>query len=77
MRSIAKRQCIGIDSGATASDRHDATERGGTMTQDRTRLRIGFVGLGEIGAPIARRIADAGWTLTVYARRSPPLPPVR
>lgn len=32
-------------------------------------LNIGFVGLGEIGVPMALRIMQAGWPLTVYARR--------
>ena len=31
--------------------------------------RIGFIGLGNQGAPIARRMADAGWPLAVWARR--------
>jgi 3-hydroxyisobutyrate dehydrogenase-like beta-hydroxyacid dehydrogenase len=30
---------------------------------------VGFIGLGDIGAPMARRIADAGWPLHVWARR--------
>jgi 3-hydroxyisobutyrate dehydrogenase len=30
---------------------------------------VGFIGLGNQGAPIARRIAAAGWPLTVWARR--------
>ena len=34
------------------------------MSQD----RIGFVGLGDIGAPMAMRILDAGHPLTVYNR---------
>lgn len=42
---------------------------GGGVANDEKQLRIGFVGLGEIGAPIARRIASAGWPLTAYARR--------
>ena len=32
-------------------------------------LNVGFVGLGEIGVPMALRIMQAGWPLTVYARR--------
>jgi 3-hydroxyisobutyrate dehydrogenase-like beta-hydroxyacid dehydrogenase len=32
-------------------------------------LTVGFIGLGDQGAPIARRIADAGWPLQVWARR--------
>jgi len=33
------------------------------------RERVGFIGLGNQGAPIARRMADAGWPLAVWARR--------
>lgn len=33
------------------------------------RPRVGFVGLGDQGAPMARRIADAGFATTVWARR--------
>lgn len=32
-------------------------------------LNVGFVGLGEIGTPMARRIMEAGWPLSIYARR--------
>jgi 3-hydroxyisobutyrate dehydrogenase len=32
-------------------------------------LRVGFVGLGSQGAPMASMIARAGWPLTVWARR--------
>ncbi|MHB8669084.1 MAG: NAD(P)-dependent oxidoreductase [Acidimicrobiales bacterium] len=32
-------------------------------------MRVGFVGLGSQGAPMAERIAAAGWPLTIYARR--------
>lgn len=27
---------------------------------------VGFIELGNMGNPIAKRIADAGWPLTVY-----------
>ncbi len=47
------------------------------MTGTGKGLRIGFVGLGEIGAPMARRIMQAGWPLTVYARRPQVLEPFR
>lgn len=40
-----------------------------------TRPVMGFVGLGEIGAPMARRILDAGWSLVLYARRAETLKP--
>jgi 3-hydroxyisobutyrate dehydrogenase len=32
-------------------------------------MRVGFVGLGSQGAPMARRIIDAGHPLTIWARR--------
>jgi len=32
-------------------------------------MRVGFIGLGSQGAPMARRIADAGHPLTIWARR--------
>jgi len=33
-----------------------------------TELNIGFIGLGDQGAPMARAIAEAGWSLQVWAR---------
>lgn len=38
-------------------------------------LRVGFIGLGSQGAPMARRIVDAGYDTTVWARRSTTLEP--
>lgn len=32
--------------------------------------RVGFIGLGDMGGRIARRIADAGFSLTVFDRRA-------
>jgi 3-hydroxyisobutyrate dehydrogenase-like beta-hydroxyacid dehydrogenase len=46
------------------------------MTDDRSApdpthaRRVGFVGLGNQGEPMARRLLEAGWPLTVWARRS-------
>src|ERR1700747_514394 len=37
-------------------------------TQHSTQLNIGFIGLGDQGAPMARAIAEAGWPLHVWAR---------
>jgi 3-hydroxyisobutyrate dehydrogenase-like beta-hydroxyacid dehydrogenase len=34
-----------------------------------SRFRVGFVGLGDQGAPIARRIVEAGYQTTLWARR--------
>ena len=36
-------------------------------------MRIGFVGLGFQGAPLARNIVDAGYALTVYDVRAEPM----
>ena len=33
-------------------------------------MRIGFIGLGSQGAPMARRIVEAGYDTTLWARRS-------
>ncbi|MFA7587407.1 MAG: NAD(P)-dependent oxidoreductase [Novosphingobium sp.] len=40
-----------------------------------TDLKIGFIGVGNQGAPIARRIVDAGYDLTLWARRPESLEP--
>jgi 3-hydroxyisobutyrate dehydrogenase-like beta-hydroxyacid dehydrogenase len=37
--------------------------------------RVGFVGLGSQGAPMARRIVDAGFPTTLWARRAASLDP--
>jgi 3-hydroxyisobutyrate dehydrogenase len=39
--------------------------------------RVGFVGLGSQGAPMARRIVEAGYPLTLWARRADTLDPFR
>jgi 3-hydroxyisobutyrate dehydrogenase len=38
-------------------------------------LRVGFIGLGSQGGPIARRIIDAGFPVTLWARRPETLHP--
>ena len=38
-------------------------------------MRVGFIGLGSQGAPMARRIAEAGYDLTLWARRAATLEP--
>lgn len=40
-----------------------------------TAIRVGFIGLGSQGAPMARRIIDAGFPLTLWARRPATLEP--
>ncbi|MFF5254541.1 NAD(P)-dependent oxidoreductase [Streptomyces leeuwenhoekii] len=41
----------------------------------RRDMRVGFIGLGSQGAPMARRIAEAGYETTLWARRSATLEP--
>jgi len=38
-------------------------------------MRIGFIGLGSQGAPMARRIVEAGYSTTLWARRAASLDP--
>jgi 3-hydroxyisobutyrate dehydrogenase-like beta-hydroxyacid dehydrogenase len=40
-------------------------------------IRVGFVGLGSQGAPMARRIVESGFPLTLWARRPLSLEPFR
>jgi 3-hydroxyisobutyrate dehydrogenase len=40
-------------------------------------LRVGFVGLGNIGEPMARRLIEAGFPVTLWARREASLDPFR
>lgn len=46
------------------------------MTMDR-RTQCGFIGLGDQGAPIARRMIDAGYPTILWARRPESLDPFR
>ncbi|MFJ9543839.1 NAD(P)-dependent oxidoreductase [Streptomyces sp. NPDC101225] len=39
------------------------------LAETRTRLTVGFIGLGDQGAPIAQAIADSPYPLVVWARR--------
>jgi 3-hydroxyisobutyrate dehydrogenase len=39
------------------------------------RLRVGFIGVGSQGAPMARRIAEDGFPLTLWARRTQSVEP--
>ena len=38
-------------------------------------MRVGFVGLGSQGGPMARRIIEAGFPTTLWARRAESLEP--
>jgi len=39
------------------------------------QMRVGFVGMGNMGAPMAQRIIDGGFPTTLWARRSSTLDP--
>ncbi|MCH8192201.1 MAG: NAD(P)-dependent oxidoreductase, partial [Chloroflexi bacterium] len=40
-------------------------------------IKVGFVGLGDQGGPIAQRIIDQGFPVTLFARRTATLEPFR
>jgi 3-hydroxyisobutyrate dehydrogenase len=46
-----------------------------TISHNAPRVRVGFIGLGNQGAPMARRIVDAGYPVTLWARRPASLEP--
>jgi 3-hydroxyisobutyrate dehydrogenase-like beta-hydroxyacid dehydrogenase len=46
-----------------------------TVASDPTVLRVGFIGLGSQGAPMARRIIEGGYATTLWARRPASLEP--
>jgi 3-hydroxyisobutyrate dehydrogenase-like beta-hydroxyacid dehydrogenase len=48
-----------------------------SLTESIDTPRVGLVGVGNQGAPIAMRVADAGFPLSVWARRDAALEPFR
>jgi 3-hydroxyisobutyrate dehydrogenase len=46
-----------------------------TSEPEAPQTRVGFIGLGSQGAPMARRIVDAGYPVTLWARRPATLEP--
>ena len=38
--------------------------------------KIGFIGLGSMGTPMARHLLNAGYSVTVYARRQAAMDPL-
>ncbi len=40
---------------------------------ERVEVRVGFIGLGVMGAPMARHLLGAGYPLTVHSRSAPPV----
>src|SRR5437868_4568028 len=44
-----------------------------TTSDGGSEMRIGFIGLGFQGKPLARNIVDAGYALTVYDLRAEPV----
>jgi len=53
----------------------EKTSNGGTARGANPLVRVGFIGLGSQGAPMARRIIDAGYPMTLWARRPATLEP--
>jgi 3-hydroxyisobutyrate dehydrogenase len=47
----------------------------GTEEQNAPLMRVGFIGLGSQGGPMARRIIGAGYPVTLWARRPATLEP--
>jgi 3-hydroxyisobutyrate dehydrogenase len=47
----------------------------GTDEQNAPLMRVGFIGLGSQGGPMARRIVGAGYPVTLWARRPATLEP--
>src|SRR4051812_14682042 len=47
----------------------------GAGAPSRPMIRVGFIGLGSQGAPMARRIVEGGYPLTVWARRPETIEP--
>jgi 3-hydroxyisobutyrate dehydrogenase len=45
------------------------------VADDRARVKCGFIGLGSQGAPMARRMVEAGYPLVLWARRPASLEP--
>jgi 3-hydroxyisobutyrate dehydrogenase-like beta-hydroxyacid dehydrogenase len=45
------------------------------MSTQARHIRVGFIGLGSQGGPMARRIIDAGFPVTLWARRPATLEP--
>jgi 3-hydroxyisobutyrate dehydrogenase len=46
-----------------------------TISHNAPQIRVGFIGLGSQGAPMARRIVDAGYPVALWARRPATLEP--
>jgi 3-hydroxyisobutyrate dehydrogenase len=45
------------------------------MSDTTDHPRVGFIGLGSQGGPMARRIIEAGYPVTLWARRPATLEP--
>jgi hypothetical protein len=48
---------------------HANHEENQIMTKNQHTARVGFIGLGDQGAPMAQAIGDSGFELHVWARR--------
>ena len=61
-----------VSDGTVHTGAHRRRARGG-----REMTRVGFIGLGSQGGPMASRIAESGYQLAVWARRPESLEPFR
>ncbi len=55
-----------------------AAEKGKTknVTREETQMEIGFIGLGNMGQPMARRLIEAGHKLVIYDTRNDAVAPL-
>jgi 3-hydroxyisobutyrate dehydrogenase-like beta-hydroxyacid dehydrogenase len=68
--------------GVWTDERGACDERGGKTptagapeASEHKKMSVGFIGLGSQGGPIARRIVEAGFPVTLWARRATALEP--
>lgn len=61
--------------GACDERRGKTSTTGAPEASERKTARVGFIGLGSQGGPMARRIIEAGFPVTLWARRPASLEP--
>lgn len=54
---------------ARSGNLHSGNNTASTPNLTKSDTHVGFIGLGDQGAPMARAVARAGWSLHVWARR--------
>src|SRR3546814_14218222 len=74
-RVCCSRPTPGVAFTAPASRSTGAFPPAVLMSATHKSMQLGFIGLGSQGGPIARRMVDAGYPLTLWARRAESLQP--